>query len=414
MGCVQETLQMNNIKRSSWNYYAGTQLTFGPRCISSLASVVHRRNAQRILVLTDSILQDAGIVGLVEQTLESLSAEVRVFSEGEIRPSTETIEKAADVAREFDADLFLGLGGGSNLDLAKTCRATVSKDCSAESILGFDRVSASTSPLVCIPTTAGSGSEVSHAAVVKNASTGKTATVLSQQIRPDIAIVDPYLTITCPSSVSAASGIDALTHAIEAYLVSNFYSFEENLNRGLPFEGNNPFGDMMAEKAISLIGKHLARAVDQPEDLAARSGMALGATLAGAAFSNCGVGLVHALEDPIGTTLKSSHGVGNGILLPEVMRQLKSERLKRLAQIGVMLDPNCTGMPDDEAADIAIDQVTKLRESVGLPAKLREIGATESQLPSLAKSAVALTLLVDLTPGSPSEEDALSILQACF
>ena len=305
---------INDFHRGHWNYFSGTQLTFGPRATSALRHVIARREAKRVFLLTDKVLENAGVVEPVKQFVEHAGAALLVYNEGEIEPSTASVVSANAAAKDFQPDLFIGLGGGSNMDLAKACSAVYALDVEAESLLGFDNVTGCTAPLVCLPTTSGTGSEVSHSCILRNSSTGEKGAILSQYIRPDIAIVDPYLSVTCPQKVTAESGIDALTHAVEAYLVSNFFSFYEDSASGLPYEGNNPFGDMFAEKAIDLIGKNLRRSVEEPEDIAARTGMSLAATLAGAAFSNCGVGLAHALEYPIGSKYRCSHGVGNGIV----------------------------------------------------------------------------------------------------
>ena len=406
---------MLDLKRTTWNFFSGTQLTFGPDAITALAGIVQRHTVQRVFVVTDKVLEEVGAVRQLRKALDQTSVELHIFSDGEVAPSTDAVERAAAVAGEFKPDLVVGLGGGSNMDLAKACAAVIQNDCTAESLLGFNNVPGPTAKLVCVPTTAGTGSEVSHSAVLKNSTTGRKEAVLSQHIRPDIAIVDPYMTLSCPAKLTAESGVEALTHAIEAYLATNFFQFEEASNGDLPYEGNNPFGDMYAEKAIQLVAQHLRRAVEDGDNLAARSGMALAATLAGAAFSNCGVGICHALEYSIGSTSENcSHGAGKGIVLPEVLRFLSRHRPGKVAKVAALLKPELGALSDHEAAEAAIEFICTLRRDVGLPCRLTDVGISEPQLPELVAAAFSLRGLVDLTPGGPTEADGLAILKACL
>ena len=403
------------MKRTTWNFFSGTQLTFGPGAVGTLAALIGRRSSKRVLLVTDQVLVDAGVVAFAEAAIGQTSATVEVFTGGEIEPSTTTVDTLVDIAKAFTPDLFVAVGGGSNMDLAKACVASLADDSPVESLFGFDNVPGKSQTLVCLPTTSGTGSEVTHSAILKSSQTGKKGAILSQYVRPDIAIVDPQLTMSCPAKVSAESGIDALTHAIEAYLVTNFYSFREDFEHGLPYEGNHPLGDIYAEKAISLVGQHLQRAVETPDDLAARSGMSLAATLAGSAFSSCGVSLAHALEYPIGSTYKCSHGAGNGIVLPNIMRFWLPGRQSRLAKIAGLLGvPASAEMPELEVAEASIEAVECLRRSVALPSCLGDVGGKPEDIDALANTAISLERLVDLSPVSATVDDARQILQACL
>lgn len=400
------------LKRTTWNFFSGTQLTFGPGAVGALSSVIQRRGARRVLLVSDRVLVENGLIARVEKAIRQTQSELELFTDGEVEPSTATVAKLAAVAGDFGPDVIVAVGGGSNMDLAKAGAAAFANGESVETLVGFDNVPGPTPTLICLPTTAGTGSEVSHAAILKNSVTGKKDTILSQRIRPDVAIVDPQLTYSCPANVTAESGIDALTNAIEAFLVTNFYSFSEDLEHGLPYEGNHPLGDLYSEKAIALIGKNLQHAVDEPENLAARSGMSLAATLAGAAFSSCGVSLCHAFEYAIGSTYHCSHGAGNGIMLPEVMRFWRNSRQARLAKIAGLLGvPDAARMPEQDSADAAIDAVEYLRKSVGLPCSLSEVGGKAEHIDELARTAMSLQRLVDLSPVTPNIEDAKRILK---
>ncbi|MDB4639312.1 iron-containing alcohol dehydrogenase [bacterium] len=400
-------------KRTTWSFFSGSQFTFGPGSVGSLAGVIERRQAKRVFVISDRVLESTGLVSHVVAAIAQTQATSKRFLDGEVEPSTDLIATVADQATEFRPDLFVALGGGSNMDLAKAVASVHTHACRAEKLIGFDAVPGPVLPLVCLPTTAGTGSEMTHSAIIRNSTTGKKASILSQHVRPNVAIVDPQLTLSCPAKVTAESGIDALTHAIEAYLVTNFYSFSENLEHGLPYEGNHPLGDMYAEKAIRLIGESLHRAVDEPENLAARSSMAFAATLAGAAFSTCGVSLAHALEYPIGSKYKCSHGAGNGIVLPAVMRFWLASRQSRVAKIASMLGvAGADQMPDQEAAHAAIEAVERLRSDIGLPTCLSDVGAKSEDLVELATTAISLQRLLDLSPVNTTFDDAKNILRA--
>lgn len=336
-----------------------------------------------------------------------LDAEFEVFTGGEIEPSTETVAQCAEIAREYGPDTTVAIGGGSNMDLAKLTCATVSSGMNPEALLGFDQIPGPPGSLICVPTTAGTGSEVSHSAVIRNSRSGKKEAALSHYLRPQVAVVDPELTLSCPSKLTAESGIDALTHAIEAYLATDYSVLVPDEKGILPYEGMNPMGDLYAEKCIHLVGKHFLAAIHEPENLEARAGMSLAATLGGLAFSNCGVALAHALEYPIGERYKCAHGAGNGIVLPEVMRFLEKARGDRLSKIGELLRV-------DALPETAIEEVSRLRREAGLPECLRDVGAEQSDLNDLAATSASLKRLMDLSPITPSEADLRRILEASF
>jgi alcohol dehydrogenase class IV len=295
------------------------------------------------------------------------------------------------------------------MDLAKITATVLTHGGSYRDYFSFDRVPGPILPLVCVPTTAGTGSEVSHAAVLTDHEQGIKVSTLSQHLRPVLAVVDPDLTLTCPPRATADSGIDALTHAIEAYTATRFCDLDVPPESTSPYEGKFPLGDLLAEEAIRLIGRHLVAAVRQPENREARSGMSLAATLAGLAFSNAAVALVHAMEYPLGGTLHCSHGAGNGLLLPYVMRYLLPERAAELAKIAEWLGEKLSGVSADSDAQSAIAAVERLREQIGIPARIREIGGAEDQLPEFAAKAFAIKRLMVLTPRDVTEADILAI-----
>jgi alcohol dehydrogenase class IV len=263
--------------------------------------------------------------------------------------------------------------------------------------------------LICIPTTAGTGSEVSQAAVFTDTEIQLKVSTLSPYLRPDIALVDPMLTLSCPKKVTADSGIDALTHAIEAYTAIDNSAYDVQQGTPSVYQGKNLMADTFAEKAIRLCGQFLKRAVDDKADLEAKEGMALAATLGGLAFSNAGVALVHAMEYPVGAATHCSHGAGNGLLLPYVMAYNAKVRGEAIREIGGFLDLNLQSMDLFAAVQFTIDAISKLRDEIGVPAKLSQLGAKSEQLSGFATKAFSIKRLMKVNPVYPTEEDILSI-----
>lgn len=400
--------------RTSWNYAGAGQLTFGPGSISQLAGWIQRQQLRKIFIVSDRNLVRLGLVDRVTKVLHSSGVTFQVFEEGQPEPSVALALSAQQAAQQFQPDALIGLGGGSNMDLAKILGILLTHGGAPADYFGFDRVPGPIMPLACLPTTAGTGSEVSHAAVLTDEANQIKVSTLSPYLRPQLALVDPTLTYDCPAKATADSGMDALTHAIEAFTAVDFHALAVPADQATPYEGKTPMGDLLAEKSIRLIGQHLVKAVREPQNREARDGMALAATLAGLAFSNCAVAVVHALEYPLGAVLHVSHGAGNALLLPFVMRYNLNARPKEFAQIAHWLGVDCRGLSDMEAAQAAIGQVETLKRQLGIPERLRDLGATREQLPGFAEKAFSIKRLMLLNPRSPSLADLLSVLESAY
>jgi alcohol dehydrogenase len=400
--------------RSTWSFHSAGQLVFGPGAIQQLGELVARRRWRRIFIITDPILEQLGFVQRLTQPLADRQLEVGLFAGGEPEPSLEVADRAIIAAREFQPDVVLALGGGSNMDLAKIAATILAHGGVPADFFGFDRIPGPVAPLICVPTTAGTGSEVSHAAVLTDTAQQMKVSTLSQYLRPALAVVDPELTYAAPPQVAADSGIDALTHAIEAYTATDFDQLQLAPGETCAYEGSFPLADGIAEQAIALIGRSLVAAVNQPEDRAARDRMALAATLAGLAFSNAGVALVHALEYPLGGALHCSHGAGNGLLLPYVMRFNLPVRQKKMARIAELLGEDLAGRSVEEGAERAVVAVERLRREIGIPQRIRELGGTREQLPLFAEKSFAIQRLRLINPRSATQEDLLRILESAF
>jgi alcohol dehydrogenase class IV len=236
----------------------------------------------------------------------------------------------------------------------------------------------------------------------------------SHYLRPALAVVDPALTLSCPPNTTAESGIDALSHAIEGYTAVNFDAVDVSVDDPFPFDGKQPIADCLAEKAILLIGQHLTTAVREPSNLQAREGMALAALLAGLTFSNSAVAVVHALEYPLGGALHCSHGAGNGLLLPHVMRFNLPARTSEFSRIAMLLGEETEGLDERAAAEKSITAVDRMCREIGIPQRIRDLGATPEQLPELAAKAHNIRRLMILNGRPATEADLLRILQDAF
>jgi alcohol dehydrogenase len=300
------------------------------------------------------------------------------------------------------------------MDLAKISAVVLTHGGQPLDYAGDDKIPGPILPLLCVPTTAGTGSEMSAASVLSDTDNQMKVGVLSNYLRPAAAIVDPLLTVSCPPKVTADSGIDALTHAIEAYTAVDNADFPLSHGERSVYQGRHPFGDMLAERAVRLIGANLRRAVRDGGDLEAREGMALGATLAGMAFSNVGVALVHALEYPVGGATHCSHGAGNGLLLPYVMRYNAPARLTAFASLARLLGEDVTGLSDEQAAERAVVSVESLRADIGVPTRLRDLGVKADQLRPFAEKALGIKRILRVNPRTPTLEDLEGILRAAF
>jgi alcohol dehydrogenase class IV len=400
--------------RSVWQFHTSAQLVFGWGAVSRLPALMQREQFVRAFLVTDRVLAQNGILDIVRLPLIHAGIDVEVFDGGEPEPSVDSAQKVLEHAREYQPDVIIGLGGGSNMDLAKVAAAALSHGGSPRDYFGWDRVPGPVVPLICVPTTAGTGSEVSHAAVLTDSENAIKVSTLSNYLRPRIALVDPQLTVSCPAKVTADSGIDALTHAIEACTAADFEKLEIPEGETCAYEGRTPLGECLAEKAVLLIGQHLQKAVEEPGNRAAREGMSLAATLAGMAFSNCAVAVVHALEYPMGGELHVSHGAGNGLLLPFVMRFNLPERVATFARIATLLGEDTVGKSETAAAELAISAVEKLKRAIGIPERIRDIGGREEQLRGFASKAFAIKRLMMVNPRQPSESDLLAILRAAY
>ena len=400
--------------RTVWTFHSAVQIMFGRDAVKQLGDIATRLRAKQALIVTDPILEKAGLLERVRQPLLAAGLNVAAFTGGEPEPSMQAALACYDMAKAFQPDVLVGLGGGSNMDLAKLAAVLLKHGGSPRDYIGDDKIPGPIFPLICVPTTAGTGSEVSAATVITDAENHIKVGILSNYLRPTAAVIDPLMTLSCPPKVTADSGIDALTHAIEAYTAIDNADFPLPAGERTVYQGKHPLGDLCAEKAITLVGKFLRRAVKDGSDLEAREGMALAALLGGLAFSNVGVALVHAMEYPVGGAVHCSHGAGNGLLLPYVMRFNLPAKVKAFAEIAALLGENVAGLSDSAAAEKAIAAVEKLRNDIGVPQRLRDIGVKPEQLRAFAEKAGSIKRILRVNPRSVTVDDIESIYKDAY
>jgi alcohol dehydrogenase class IV len=337
-----------------------------------------------------------------------------VFDGGVPEPGTRTANAAAEAARHIKPDFIIGLGGGSNMDVAKVAAVVFSHGGGAADYLGEDKVPAGAVPVFAVPTTAGTGSEVTAVAVIEDEARGLKLAVASARVRPSLAVVDPLLTLSCPPKVTAESGMDALVHAVEAFTVIGGRALDVPLGTRLQFSGKLPISDALAERAIQLIGRHLRAAVYQPKNVDAREGMHLAALLAGMAFSSTGLAAAHALQYPVGAVTHTPHGLGTGLLLPFVVEFIAPAVPNELARVAAWLGEDVSGLSDADAAALCVEAIQSLKRDIGIPMRLRDIGVEEKHLRPMAEQAITYQRLARMSPRPLTVEALEGILRRAW
>lgn len=389
-----------------WRFHTAGEIIFGRGAVRRVGEAVRRLGAQRALLVTDPGLVAAGLHEPVEQSLANSAVAVDRFDGGQAKPTLDAVATCVAAAQGKEYGALVALGGGSNIDLAKAAAVVLRHGGSADAYFGEHNVPGPILPLVAVSTTAGTGSEVSGASVLADPAHDRRGAILSNYLRPQVAIYDPLLTVSCPPQVTADAGIDALTHAVEAYMVVRY---DVETGTGEPaglYQGRFPLSDLLAERAVALVGRYLRRAVYRAGDLEAREGMHLASLLAGMSFSNAGLTAVHALEYPVGPVTGCTHGAGNGLFLPYVMAYNVPACPHELATVARLLGEEVSGLSVWDAAGRAVEAVQRLKKEIGIPMHLRDLGVTEAELRPLAEATAQITRLLQANP-RPLDVDAL-------
>ncbi len=391
--------------RGEWRFYTAGEIIFGGGAVRRTGEVMRRVGAGRVCLITDRGLVGAGVHEPVLASLNGVGVKVDLYEGGQAKPTVEAVASCAEAIQGRGYEALVALGGGSNIDLAKAVAVLLRYGGSVEEYFGQHQVPGAVLPLVAVSTTAGTGSEVSAASVLADPARNRRGAILSNWLRPCAAIYDPLLTLSCPKQVTADAGIDALTHAVEAYMVVDSRVDAGDEPPGI-YTGRSPLSDALAERAIELTGRYLRRAVYDGGDVEAREGMHLASLLAGMAFSNAGLTAVHALEYPVGVATGCTHGAGNGLFLPYVMEYNIPACPERLATVARLLGESVEDVPLWTAAGRAAEAVERLKMDIGIPSRLRDLGVEAGDLRMLAEQTAEITRLLQANP-RPLDADAL-------
>ena len=384
-----------------FNFHSTASLIFGNETAVNSTDQIVNLLGKNIFVITDEGLTELGLYDKTIKKLQSYS-NINIFNKVESDPSKSTLLKAFDEATDFKSTGVLGFGGGSSMDVAKLISLLLGSNQNIDTIWGVNNAKGPRIPLVLIPTTAGTGSEVTPISIITMDDKEKKG-VSSKLILPDLAILDPSLTINLPPNITASTGIDAMVHAIEAYTSIN--------------PNNNPISKMLSIEALKFLGSSIKTAVFEGHNINARSNMLFGSMLAGKAFANSPVAAVHALAYPIGGLFNISHGLSNSLVLPSVMKfnSINKETKKNYANLAQFVFKDLDHSKSDEiVCNNFIDSLESLSKELKLPYRLRDLEIPEEACQLMASEAMKQTRLLVNNPRKIEESDAFNIYKSVW
>jgi len=371
------------------------KIVFGTGCIQTFVDDYLKMGLQRLFVLTAPPIRP-----LIEEALTALGnagVSVEVFQDIVAEPTVNDFKKMLEIARQFKADSVVGIGGGSVLDVTKLVAAFINSDQQVEDCFGTGFIQKKGLWFACLPTTAGTGSEVSPNAILLDERDHLKKGIVSPFLIADVAYVDPKLTWTVPAKVTADTGMDALTHCIEAY--TNKFA--------------HPSVDIYALQGIRLIAANLEKAVKNGQDQEAREALAFGSLYGGLCLGPVNTAAVHALSYPLGGEFHIPHGLSNAILLPSVMKFNAPAAMKRYAEVAIAM--GCEpGKNDEETAQRGVDFIYQLADAVGIPKKLTDLGIPQTAVDGMAKAAMEVQRLLKNNPREVTEQDARDIYNSLY
>lgn len=369
----------------------------GVNCIKEVPSFVQENNFKKALIVTDSVLLNIGLVDAIEYLLKENNIEYVVYSDTKPNPTVKNVNDGLAILKENNCDFVISLGGGSPHDCAKGIALLATNGGDIKDYEGVNKSPKPQLPLIAINTTAGTASEMTIFSIITDEDRHVKMALVDKHMTPVMAVNDPTLMVNMPASLTAATGMDALTHAIEAYVSTNA----------------TPITDACAEKSIELIFNYLKRAVDDGQDIEAREMMAYAEFLAGMAFNNASLGYVHAMAHQLGGFYDLPHGVCNAVLLPYVQEFNMSVAESRLKKIASIMGVDVSNMTDKEGAMACIVLIKTLAKSIGIPAGLEELGVKRKDFDVLAAN--ALNDACGLTnPRKATHEDIVEIFNNAF
>src|SRR5665647_647329 len=331
------------------------KVQFGVGITGKLGEILKEQGFNKVFIATGPIISKSEIMTKIKNALDKEEIEYTIYDKLNTEPTVKQIDSAAEILKKSGSDVVLAVGGGSPIDAAKAmCVLQTHEGSIADYLFGRTKVvNKKIMPLVCIPTTAGTGSEMTGISVVSDEERGVKLSIRDRYLTPRLAIIDPELHLDMPKFITATTGMDALTHAIESYISLNA----------------EPISDAMGIYAIKLIGRNLRNVVNNGHDIEARTFMAIASTIAGVAFVNGGLGVVHGIAQSMGVVAHTAHGVANGLILPYAMKKNVVGNYEKFKDIAVALDEDISGITLENAALKAADAVFKLSKDIGIPIK---------------------------------------------
>jgi alcohol dehydrogenase class IV len=374
------------------------RIVFGLGSIEKIGAEVLGLKKKKVLVVTDPGIVQAGLLEPLKQSLQAAHIPFALFDGVEPDPRLEVVQQCAEMGRKEGVEALIGFGGGSSLDIAKVGAVLLTNEGDLSQFFGIDLIPNPGLPVILIPTTAGTGSEVTPIAILSDTREKLKKGIVSPHLFPEVALLDPQLTVGLPPVVTALTGLDALIHAIESYTSVNAFNLTDHL----------------AFRAMELLYANIRTAYARGDDLEARSRMLEGSLLAGIAFANAGVTAVHAFAYPIGGEFHVAHGLANSVMLPHVMRFNLLGNLPKFADIGSALGLDTDPLTDKEAALEALEAVEDLMEDLNIPRRLRDLNIPQEAIPSLAAGVMKVTRLLANNPRRIALEDARRIYEEAW
>ena len=372
-----------------------TQIHFGTGIIKRLPEVAAGFGGTNALVVLDPGLIQAGLDSNITRALEAGNMTYTIYSEIDPEPGLRLADRGTEIAREHNCDCVIGVGGGSAMDVAKAIAILLTNGGRAVDYLGLGKIEKPGVPKIMVPTSAGTGAEVTFTAVFINEETGSKGGMNGDPLYPEAAVLDPELTLSLPPHVTAATGIDALTHALEAYTSVQAH----------------PVSEMYSLQAIELIATNLRTAYADGRNIEARSNMLLASLLGGKALAMAGVGLVHAMAYPLGGMFGIPHGLANAVLLPYVTEFNLIGNLEKHALLAEMLGGDTNNMSLRDSAHVLVEEMHQLNSDLAIPASLSDLGIPDDRIEEMAKIALTVARPVENNPRQPTLENVMMIYE---
>lgn len=379
-------------------FFSPNKVILGNGTVAQAGEEAGKLGAKKALIVTDAGVVKAGLVQGLEESLKAQKIKFGIYSQVKAEPEARIVDECVKAVCADGYDIIIGIGGGSSLDVAKGAAIMATNEGKIVDYSGTDLIPLRGLPKILIPTTAGTGSEVTRAIIITDDSDNSKKAVFSDFALPDVAIIDPLLTLSMPLVVTADTGIDALVHAVETYVSVKA----------------TPFSDVLAIEAINLIAENLPVAYVRGDNIEARFNMSLAATLAGMAFTSGGLGAVHALAYPLDTEFHLSHGRSNAVMLPYVVDYNKIGSLSKYADIAEVMGEDMEGLSEYEAAESLVSCLFRLIEDVAIPTRLSDYGVSRDDIPRLVAGGMKQKRLFVPNPRNLTEEDVNNIYESAF